>query len=127
MASSRKSQTKVGTLACFDFFKGMSKLCKNSAMLFHVDMVYLAEQAKRDVKKQLCIVMRTITKSNTERDFFSFDVKTKKVCRCFASFSSEQDHFTHGMYMTALIRPLDVKKSNRSCTMKECCQSYQAQ
>ena len=27
----------------------------------------------------------------------------------FASFSSEQEHFTHGMYMTALIRPSDVK------------------
>ena len=38
-----------------------------------------------------------------------FYVKTKKVCRCFASFSSEQEHFTHGMYMTALIHPSDVK------------------
>ena len=26
-----------------------------------------------------------------------------------ASFSSEQEHFTHDMYMTALIRPSDVK------------------
>ena len=33
----------------------------------------------------------------------------KKVCRCFASISSEQEHFTRVMYMTALIRPLDVK------------------
>ena len=40
--------------------------------------------------------MRTVTKSNHERDFFSF--------------SSEQEHFTHAMYMTALIRPSDVKK-----------------
>ena len=27
----------------------------------------------------------------------------------FASFSSEHEHFTHGMYITALIRPSDVK------------------
>ena len=51
--------------------------------------------------------------------FLQFYVKTKKVCRCFASFSSEQVHFTHDMYMTALIYPLDVNKSNRSCSMKE--------
>ena len=42
--------------------------------------------------------------------FLQFYVKTKKVCKCFASFSSEQEHFTHVMYMAALIRPLDVKK-----------------
>ena len=28
----------------------------------------------------------------------------------FASFSPEQAHFTHGMYITALIRPSHVKK-----------------
>ena len=55
-----------------------------------------------------------------------FNVKTKKVCRCFASFCSEQAHFTHGMYITALILPSDVKKSNRSCSKKEWCQSFQA-
>ena len=41
--------------------------------------------------------------------FPQFYVKTKKVCSCFASFTLEQDHFTHVMYMTALIRPSDVK------------------
>ena len=41
--------------------------------------------------------------------FLQFYVKTKKVCRCFARFSSEQAHFTHGMYITALILPSDVK------------------
>ena len=51
--------------------------------------------------------------------FLQFYVKTKKVCRCFASFNSEQEHFIHDMYMTALIRPWDVKKFNRSCSMKE--------
>ena len=50
VALSHKSQTMVGTLACFDFFcKRMGKLCKNPAMLFHEDMIYLAKQAKRDV------------------------------------------------------------------------------
>ena len=46
--------------------------------------------------------MRTVTKSSPERDFFNFFVKTKKVCRWFANFSSEQEHFTHVMYITAL-------------------------
>ena len=40
--------------------------------------------------------------------FHQFYVKTKKVCRCFASFSSQQKHFTHVMYVTAIIRPSDV-------------------
>ena len=55
VASSHKSQAKVGTLACFDFLKRMSKLCKNPAMLSHVDMIYLAKQAKRDVEKSLAL------------------------------------------------------------------------
>ena len=55
VASSHKSQTKVGTLACLDFFKRMGKLCKNPAMLFHVDMIYLAKQAKRDVEKSFAL------------------------------------------------------------------------
>ena len=38
--------------------------------------------------------------------------KSEEVCRCFASFSSEQEHFTHAMYMTALIHPSDVKNRN---------------
>ena len=42
--------------------------------------------------------------------FLQFCVKTKKVCRCFDSFSSEHEHFTHGMYITALVRPSDIKK-----------------
>ena len=51
-------------------------------------------------------------------EFLQFYVKTKNVCKCFASFSSEQAHFTHGMYITALIRPSHVKKSNRSCSIR---------
>ena len=35
-------------------------------MLFHVDMIYLGKQAKRGVEKSF--EMRTVTKSNTERD-----------------------------------------------------------
>ena len=73
-------------------------------MSFHVETIYLAKQAKRDVEKKLCFEMRIVTKSNLERNF-----KTKKVCRFFANFSSEQEHFTYDMYMAALIRPSDVK------------------
>ena len=50
--------------------------------------------------------------------FLQFYVKTKKVCKCFASFISEEAHFTHGMYITALIRPSHVKKSNQSCSIR---------
>ena len=46
-------------------------------MLFHVDMINLAKQAKLGVKK-LCLSMRTVTKSNPERDFFSFMSKQRK-------------------------------------------------
>ena len=53
--------------------------------------------------------MRTVTKSN-RTGFLQFYVKTKKVCRCFASFNSEQEHFTHDMFITAIICPSDVKK-----------------
>ena len=63
-------------------------------MLFHVDMIYLAKQAKRDVETNLCFEMRTVTKSNPELDFFSF----------MPRFSLEQAYFTHGMCKTAFIR-----------------------
>ena len=43
--------------------------------------------------------------------FLQFYVKTKKVCRCFASFSPDHEHFTHGMYITVVIRPSEVKKN----------------
>ena len=46
-------------------------------MLFHVDMIYLAKQAKRDVEKSFA-EMRTVTKSNSEWDFFSFMSKRRK-------------------------------------------------
>ena len=54
VASSRKSQTKVDTLACFVFWQ-KNELCKNPALLFHVDMIYLAKQAKRDVEKSFAL------------------------------------------------------------------------
>ena len=50
--------------------------------------------------------------------FLQFYVKTKKVCKCFVSFSSEQAHFSHGMHITPLIRPSHVKRSNRSCNIR---------
>ena len=59
--------------------------------------------------------------------FLQFYVKTKKVCKCFASSSSEQAHFTHGMYITALIHPSHVKKIETIMFYKELCQSFQAQ
>ena len=77
-------------------------------MLFHVDMIYLAKQAKRVVEKAL-LRDENCNQIEHRTGFLQFYVKTNKVCRCFASFSSEQEQFTHGMYMTALIRSSDVK------------------
>ena len=37
------------------FCKRISKLCKNPTMLFDVDMIYLAKQAKRDVEKSFAL------------------------------------------------------------------------
>ena len=47
-------------------------------MLFHVDIIYLAKQAKRDVDKKLCFEMRTVTKSKPGWDFFSYMSKRRK-------------------------------------------------
>ena len=41
-------------------------------------MIYLAKQAKRDVEESFAFEMRTVTKSNQERDFFSFMSKQRK-------------------------------------------------
>ena len=76
-------------------------------MLFHVDMIYLAKQAKRGVEKSFVDENRNQIEPRT--GFLQFYVKTKKVCKCFASFSSEQAHFTHGMYKTVLIPPSHVQ------------------
>ena len=53
----------------------------------------------------------------TRTGFHQFYVKKKKVCRCFASFSSEKEHFTHGMYIAALIRT--VKSWLSECRLSE--------
>ena len=63
VASSRKSQTKVGTLACFDFLYQNELtiyiyiyiyIGKNSSNAIpYLDMIYLAKQTKCDVEKGL--------------------------------------------------------------------------
>ena len=63
--------------------------------------------------------VRTGEEPYIQTGFLQFDVKTKKVFQRFANFRSEKEHFTHGMYITALIRPANVKNSKRSCAMKE--------
>ena len=81
---------------------------KNPAMQFHVDMIYLAKQAKAMLKKAL-LQDENRNQIELRTGFLQFYVKTKKVCRCFASFSSDQEHFTHGMNIIALIPSYDVK------------------
>ena len=68
--------------------------------------------------KKALIVHENRNQIEPRTGFLQFYVKMKKVCKCFASFSSEQAHFTHGIYMTALIRPSHVKKMNRSCSIR---------
>ena len=70
-------------------------------MLFHVDMIYLAKQAKRGVEKAL--QMRTVTKSNPEGDFFS-----KLRASAFYTWH------VHNSSYPSFAR----KKSNRSCSIK---------
>ena len=47
-------------------------------MLFHVVMIYLAQQGKPDFEKKLCFEVRAVTDSKPERDFFSFMSKRRK-------------------------------------------------
>ena len=75
-------------------------------MLFHVDMIYLAEQAKRDVEKS-CFEMRTVTKSNHERYFFSYMSKRRKYADVLLVLAQNKS-ILH-MYIISLIRPSDVK------------------
>ena len=49
-------------------------------MLFHVDMIYLAKQAKRGVEKAL-FVDENRSQIEPRTGFLQFYVKTKKVCR----------------------------------------------
>ena len=57
-------------------------------MQFHIDIIYLAKQAKHDVEKSLlCDENRNQIEPRT--GFLQFYVKTKIVCRSFDSFSSE--------------------------------------
>ena len=55
-------------------------------MLFHVGMIYLAKQAEGGVEKAL-FVDENRNQIEPRRGFLLFHVKTKKVCKCFASFS----------------------------------------
>ena len=49
--------------------------------------------------------------------FLQFHVKTKKVCKCFASLSQNK-RILHMACVTALIRPSHEKRSNRSCSIR---------
>ena len=79
------------------------------------------------VLKKVLFVDENRNQIEPRTGFLLFYVKTKKLCKCFASFSSEQAHFTHGMYITAFIPPSHVKKIEPIMFYKELCQSFQAQ
>ena len=50
--------------------------------------------------------------------FRQFNVKTKKVYICYASFSSEQEQFAHDVYIAALYASFGLKKPNREMMPK---------
>ena len=71
-------------------------------MLFHVDMIYLAKQAKCDVEKSF--EMRTVTKSNSEWAFISFMSKRRK----YADVLPILAHNKSILHMTCTWQPLLV-------------------
>ena len=82
-------------------------------MLFHVDMIYLAYYTgQMRCCKKLCFEMRTITKSNPLRDFFSLMLKRRKYAEVLPVFAQNKSilHLAY-MYITAIVRPSDVKKT----------------
>ena len=92
------------------FCKRMSELCRNVAMIFNVDMIDLFKQFKH--KLRIALLWDDDLNQVEPRTGF-LNVKTNKVCRCFASFSSEWEPFTHGI--TALIHHSDVKIQTVHC------------
>ena len=108
--SSRKSQTKVGTLACFDFFVSEWVNYVKTRQCYSMLIWFTLLNRPNAMMKKALLWVENRTQIEHITGFLQFYVKTKKVCRCFASFSSEQEHFTCGMYMTALTRSWNVKK-----------------
>ena len=70
--------------------------------------------------------MRAVTKSNPEWDFFSFLSKQRKYADVLLILAQNKSilhmHVHNSPYLY-----FGRKKSNRSCSMKELCQSFQAQ
>ena len=58
-------------------------------MLFHVDMIYLAKQAKWNVEKAL-LWDQNRNQIEPRAGFLQFYVKTKKVWRCFANLAQNK-------------------------------------
>ena len=65
-------------------------------MLFYVDMIYLDKQAKCDVEKSFAL-RREPQPNRNQNGISSVLCQNKESMQFFASFSSEQEHFTHGM------------------------------
>ena len=62
-------------------------------MLFHVDMIYLAKQAKRDVKKAL-FLDENRNQLNPEQAFFSFMSKRRKYANVLPVLAQNK-HILH--------------------------------
>ena len=70
--------------------------------------------------------MRTITKSNAERDFFSFMSKRKKYADVLPVLAQNKRIYTWHIHNSPNFS-FRRKKLNRSSSMKKLCQSFQAQ
>ena len=60
-------------------------------MLFHVDMIYLAKQAKCDVEKGFALKQET-QPNQTQNGISSVLCQNEESMQIFASFSSEQEY-----------------------------------
>ena len=109
MASPGKSKTKVGTLDCFDLFVKEWANYVKIRQCYSMEIVFTLLNRPNAMLKKALLWDEDRNQIEHRTGFLQFYVKTKKVCRCFASFSSEQEHFTHVIFITALIRPSDVK------------------
>ena len=109
MTSSRESQTKAGTLASFDF--SVKEWANNVRIwqCYSMKIWFTLLNRPSVMLKKALFWDENRNQMEPRTGFFRFYFKTKKVCICFDSFSSEQTHFTHDMYITALIYPSYVK------------------
>ena len=95
-------------------------------MLLHVEMIYLAKQAKRGVEKKAFFVYENRNKIEPRTGFLQFYVKTKKVCKCLPVLAHNK-RILHMAFTLQFLSVLRTLKIEPIMFYKELCQSFQAQ